>query len=80
MYKFLWGLGARKRGTNFILDGFNSEFYLRFDTEKDIETPESAGTVDVYIVPVGPLIPIGIRLLKNCSKEKVLQLMALLNI
>lgn len=56
MLKTLADLGCRRvRGNedNFILDGFDGEFYLRFDASDDPERPETIGTCNIMVCRPG---------------------------
>lgn len=70
MHEFLTTIGCRVRAgsTDYILDRFNTEFYLRFDAANDPETPESADTVDIHVVRVSETCTQGIRVVCNCNK------------
>ena len=52
LWRTLHKLGAIKRGDDFILDGFDREFYLRFDVGVDEDNPKP-GTCDIYVGRVG---------------------------
>jgi len=75
MHKFLVGMGCRRRGTDYLIDEFNHEFYLRFDAAYDPETPDATGTVDIHVVPVGLTPTEGIRVATNCTRHKVMRFM-----
>lgn len=83
MYRFLSGLGARRRHEEFILDGFDGEFYLIFDTDYDPETPESLGTCDIYIADVGspPMDSARrTRVVANCRRHQVMRFLFALGV
>lgn len=71
---------VRNRPRQLALDGFDSEFFLQFDFEEDPETPASAGTCDVTLVPLVHDDRISVRLLANADKRRVLRLLAALGI
>ena len=78
--EFFHDIGCRKRGTDYILDGFTHEFYLRFDTaDVSEEFPEAAGTCDIYVVPLDD-DALSIRIRDNCTKQDVLRLMFALRV
>lgn len=80
MDKFLLSLGCRRRGTDYILDGFSGEFYLRFDAAEDTDQPDLNGTVDIHVVPPGLLPHEGIRVATNCARHKVMRFMFALGV
>lgn len=77
LWSTLRKLGAVKRGDDFILDGFDSEFYLRFDVAIDQDNPKPR-TCDVYAVTV--MDASGIRLLRDARESHVLRFMFALGI
>lgn len=54
MWRLLRSMGCRKSGDSFVLDGFDSDFYLRFDVGIDTDHPAlSERTCDIHVMPVG---------------------------
>lgn len=51
--EFLRELGCYSHNNLFILDGFNSDFYLIFDTTYDPEISGSKDTCDICVQSVG---------------------------
>lgn len=85
MRKFLVSLGAtcRTRGRLFVLDGFDREFYLAFDAERDADDADSPpGTCDIYVVAVGegPIGGTKFRVLPNATRAKVMRFMFALGV
>ena len=81
MAKFLTGLGARRRGHKYILDGFGAEFYLMFDAEPAEGSP--AGTVHLHIAKVGASPNESserICVLMNCTRHQVMRFMFALGV
>lgn len=73
MDKFLRALGCRKQGTDYILDGFSGEMYLRFDAAEDTDQPDLTGTVDIHVVLPGNTPCEGIRVVADCTRHKVMR-------
>lgn len=71
-------LGAVKRGDFFILDGFDGEFYLRFDVSTDTDDPKPHAC-DILIAKVGES-GYGIRLVRDAKEMGVLRLLFALGI
>lgn len=69
----------RGKPNRFIVDEFDTEFYIILDCEDDPESPESNGLCDVLIVP---LIGNGetVRLKANCDKYGIMRIFAALGI
>ena len=71
-------MGCRERRTStfryFILDGFDTEFYLLFDASEDPETPEAKGSVDICIARVGEPPPgDNVRVVENANNQGVMR-------
>lgn len=83
MIKLLRSLGAVGREDFFVLDGFDNEFYLKFDMSIDTDHPErSERTVDIHLKPVGchPKDDDGFRVLSFANERHVLRFMTALGI
>lgn len=80
-FQFLKDCGLKKRRDRYILDEFDSEFYLIFDTADDPETPTSIGTVDILIQKTGesPFDP-SIRIVADANMHGVMRVLAALGI
>lgn len=70
------------RPTQLILDGFDSEFFIRFDFDDDPDTPEAKGTCDILIA--SPMsddhLAESIRLVANANKFGVMRFLAAIGI
>lgn len=77
LWRTLHEMGARRRDTDFILDGFDNEFYLRFDVAIDQDDPKP-GTCDVYVLTT--MDASGIRILRDVRESQVLRLMFALGV
>ena len=66
----------------FLLDGFDSAFYIVFDFEDDPETPASAGTCDIGVVSLWALSdpPETVWLVSNANKFGVMRFLAAIGI
>ena len=80
MDMFLCALGCRKRHTDYILDGFSSDMYLRFDAAEDRDNQNLTGTVDIHVVEPGDTPTQGIRVLTDCRRHQVMRFMYALGI
>ncbi len=75
MQWFLRQLGCRCRGEKWILDAFDSEFFLVFDLSLP-EDEEKWGTVDILICDCGHSADDSehsTRLISNANEQKVLR-------
>lgn len=83
MWSWLTKMGCRRRHELFILDEFDPEFYLIFDTSVDPETPESLGTCDILIQKTG-VVPqesdSKYRVIANARRVTVLNFMYALGV
>lgn len=85
MDEFLKTIGARKTPGRalYVIDGFDHGFYLAFDAEDDLESPEFSGTCDVYLAEPGvhPIEAVNrIRIRANCKQHHVMRLLAAIGI
>jgi hypothetical protein len=82
MWSWLSKMGCRRRRELFILDEFDTEFYLIFDTSVDPETPESLGTCDILLSTPGeqPTALNRVRLVANARRVDVLRFMFALGV
>lgn len=88
----LWGLlralGCRRTSGRFILDGFDHEFYLLFDTDEDPDSPDvNPENCDIHLRVVGSHpkdVPgdgtTGFRVVKNARESHVLRFMFALGV
>jgi hypothetical protein len=64
---------TKVRGDDGILDGFDPEFYIRFDCAVDTDNPDNNNTCDILIVPTGNLPKDGaIRVIANAIKSHII--------
>ena len=83
MEDLLKGIGCRRRENKFILDEFDTNFYLIFDVEECSEAPETNGTCDILIAHVGSYpkdSATQIRIVLNCNENKVVRFLLALGV
>lgn len=78
--KWIEEFGVRRRLQGYILDGFDSDFYLYFDDSIDQDRPEVRGTVDIHVVPIGHHTSDGIRVLSDCKRHQVMRFLFALGV
>ena len=72
----------RCKPTQLILDGFDSEFFIRFDFDDDPDTPEAKGTCDILIASIrsDDHLAESIRIVANANKFGVMRFLAAIGI
>lgn len=80
VWLLLRSIGARERrdGANhyFVLDEFDTEFFLKFDVSEDPEILEAKGKADILVFETGEHPRSGgIRVVMNAGERRILQFM-----
>lgn len=78
--QWLTSLGCKRRhGTDFILDEFDHEFYLRFDTNINKDNPDTT-TCDIHVVRVDELCTEGICVVMDAKMHGVMRFLFALGV
>lgn len=72
----------RGRPKQLLLDGFDHEYFIRFDFDECPETPAAKGTCDILISPLSSddHVADSIRLVANANKFGVMRFLAAIGI
>lgn len=72
--QFLLMMGCDRRGSKFLFDRFDTEFYILFDMAEDLDNPQAYGLADVYLLRVGHTPMPGehaLRVLTNVDTDRI---------
>lgn len=78
--EWLTSIGCKRRHrTDFLIDEFDHEFYLRFDTNINEDNP-NPDTCDIHIVRTGELCTEGVCVVSDATIHDVVRFMRALGV